>query len=200
MWAQRRNKRPLREPVTPSRTVAKEQRTGAPSTSARPGSTLEGPPTELYTPMPPVFSHPSSSQFQYTMAPPTEGFFTSVAPLVVYPPQGLDFGLTYRMVQHTPTGLLFASDLSGSGHHEEDKDDTDTNEDDDEDNTPIRRNLEETVVHQLVGPRDIGDINWIWFCIKHISSKNLHPPKVVTLVLVEALTKARCREGNKFKF
>ncbi|KAK8686206.1 hypothetical protein V6N13_125233 [Hibiscus sabdariffa] len=83
--------------------------------------------------MPLVFSHTSSSQFQYTMALPTEGFFTgafqpyssmmiaplhslgqffpsphqfqtSVAPLAVYPPQGPDFGFTHGLVQHTPLG------------------------------------------------------------------------------------------------
>ncbi|KAK8623705.1 hypothetical protein V6N13_065068 [Hibiscus sabdariffa] len=40
-----------------------------------PGLAAEGPSTEPYTPMPLVFSHASSSQFQSPMAPPTEGFF-----------------------------------------------------------------------------------------------------------------------------
>ncbi|KAK8713856.1 hypothetical protein V6N13_149062 [Hibiscus sabdariffa] len=43
-----------------------------------PGVAAEGPSAEPYTPMPPFFSHASSSQFHspYTpMAPPTEGFF-----------------------------------------------------------------------------------------------------------------------------
>ncbi|KAK8702162.1 hypothetical protein V6N13_020530 [Hibiscus sabdariffa] len=81
MWAQRRNRQPLQEPITPGRTVASgastgsRQRTGAPPTSAGPWSTTEGPSTEPYTPMPLVFSHASASQFQSPMEPPTEGFF-----------------------------------------------------------------------------------------------------------------------------
>ncbi|KAK8656755.1 hypothetical protein V6N13_098693 [Hibiscus sabdariffa] len=106
MWAQRRNKQPLQEPITPGRTVVSgymewfyengkpfiltteararvlraprperprqqrgprstgastgsRQRTGGPSTSAGPGSIAEGPSTEPYTLMPPVFSHDS---------------------------------------------------------------------------------------------------------------------------------------------
>ncbi|KAK8619312.1 hypothetical protein V6N13_133277 [Hibiscus sabdariffa] len=125
--------------------------------------------TEPYTPMPQSFSHASSSQFQYTMAPPTEGFFAgafppyssmmsaplhspgqffpspyqfqaSVAPLAVYPPQGTDFGFTHGMVQHTPPGSLFASGPSGNGHHEEEENEANTDEDDDDDDTPVRRN------------------------------------------------------------
>ncbi|KAK8665944.1 hypothetical protein V6N13_006099 [Hibiscus sabdariffa] len=55
--------------------IADRQRTGGPSTFAGPGSAAEGPSTEPYTPMPPVFSHASSLQFQSPMAPPTKGFF-----------------------------------------------------------------------------------------------------------------------------
>ncbi|KAK8553090.1 hypothetical protein V6N13_141692 [Hibiscus sabdariffa] len=119
--------------------------------------------------MTPIFSHSSTSQFHHIMAPPTESFFvgafklytsmmsaplhspghfspsphqfqTSVAPLVVYPPQGLDSGFTYGMVQHTPPSSLFASGPSGSGHREEDEDDADADEDDDDDDAPVRRN------------------------------------------------------------
>ncbi|KAK8656020.1 hypothetical protein V6N13_108581 [Hibiscus sabdariffa] len=90
MWAQRSNRQPLQESVMPGRTVVTgymqwfyENRksfvlvdeTGAPSTSAGLGSAAEGPSTEPYTPMPPVFSHASSSQFQSLMAPPIKGFF-----------------------------------------------------------------------------------------------------------------------------
>ncbi|KAK8691350.1 hypothetical protein V6N13_074861 [Hibiscus sabdariffa] len=41
----------------------------------RQGLAAEGASTEPYTPLPLVFSHASSSQFQSPMAPPTEGFF-----------------------------------------------------------------------------------------------------------------------------
>ncbi|KAK8708715.1 hypothetical protein V6N13_059752 [Hibiscus sabdariffa] len=139
------------------------QGTGAPSTSAGPGSAAEGPSTEPYTPMPLVFSHASFSQFQSPMTPPTEGFFagafqpyssmvtaplhsprhffpplhqlhTSVTPLSVYPPQGPDFGSNYGMVQHTPPGSLFASGPSGSSHH------VANDEYDDDDDALVRRN------------------------------------------------------------
>ncbi|KAK8682700.1 hypothetical protein V6N13_055079 [Hibiscus sabdariffa] len=74
--------RQQRGPRSTGASTAGRQQTGAPSPSAKPGSTTyrstgasTGPSTEPYTPMPPIFSHTSSSQFQYTMAPPTEGFF-----------------------------------------------------------------------------------------------------------------------------
>ncbi|KAK8690147.1 hypothetical protein V6N13_088848 [Hibiscus sabdariffa] len=140
--------------------------------------------------MPPIFSHTSSSQFQYTMAPLTEGFFarvfqpyslmmsaplhsleqffpsphqfqTSVAPLVVYPPQGHNFGFTYRMVQHTPRGSIFASGTSGSGRHEEDEDDIDVDEDDDDDDAPVRRNHRRNHRPPPCGTGDIGDISFL---------------------------------------
>ncbi|KAK8607595.1 hypothetical protein V6N13_053324 [Hibiscus sabdariffa] len=134
------------------------------------GLAAEGSSTEPYTPMPLVFSHASSSQFQSHMAPPTEGFFarafqpyssmmtaplhspghffppphqlhTSVAPLTVYPPQRPDFGSSYGMVQHTPPGSLFATGSSGNGHHADDDEDADeTEEDGDDDNALVRRN------------------------------------------------------------
>ncbi|KAK8649233.1 hypothetical protein V6N13_129966 [Hibiscus sabdariffa] len=52
--------------------------TGGPPTAAGLGVAAEGPSAEPYTPMPPFFSHASSSQFHspYTpMPPPTERFF-----------------------------------------------------------------------------------------------------------------------------
>ncbi|KAK8680862.1 hypothetical protein V6N13_109800 [Hibiscus sabdariffa] len=185
MWAQLINRQPLRELVTPDRIVANGQRTGAPSSSAGPGLALEGPTTEPYTSMPLVFSHASSSQFQYTMAPPTEGYFagafqsyssmmsvplhspgqffpslhqfqTLVAPLAVYPLQGPDFGSTYGMVQHTPPGSLFTSSPSGSGHHEEDEDDAETDDDDD---AHFRRNPRRKSRPPPCGTGDIGDIS-----------------------------------------
>ncbi|KAK8662735.1 hypothetical protein V6N13_024626 [Hibiscus sabdariffa] len=127
------------------------QRTRAPSTSAEPVPTSEGPSTEPYTSMPLVFSHSSDSQFQFTMAPSTEGFFAGafqryMAPLVVYPPQGPDFGFKYGMVQHTLPGSLFASGPSGSGHRDkgEDEDDAEADEEeeeeDDDDDAAVRRN------------------------------------------------------------
>ncbi|KAK8640278.1 hypothetical protein V6N13_008037 [Hibiscus sabdariffa] len=197
MWAQRINRQPLREPVTPGKTVAtgymqwfyengkpfimttkvrarvlrrprpeqaRPQRvprstcasTRAPSTSVGRGSAPEGPSTESYTSMPSVFSHASSSQFQYTMAPLTEGFFARAfqpyssmmtaplhSPLAVYPPQDTDADFIYGMVQHTPPGSLFASGPSGSGHQEQDENEADTDEDDDDDDdddAPVRRN------------------------------------------------------------
>ncbi|KAK8613955.1 hypothetical protein V6N13_122336 [Hibiscus sabdariffa] len=51
------------------------KRTRAPSASGRPIPTSEGPSTEPYTPIPPVFSYSSGSQIHFTMAPPTKGFF-----------------------------------------------------------------------------------------------------------------------------
>ncbi|KAK8650475.1 hypothetical protein V6N13_140113 [Hibiscus sabdariffa] len=143
--------------------------TGGPSTSAGPRLATEGPSTKPYTPMPPVFSHASSSQLQSPMAPPTEGFFagafqpynsmmtaplhspgsffppphqlhTSVAPLSVYPLHRLDFGSSYGMVQHTPSSSLFATRPSGSGHDAHDDVDADeTEEDDDEDDDALVR-------------------------------------------------------------
>ncbi|KAK8650300.1 hypothetical protein V6N13_139945 [Hibiscus sabdariffa] len=57
MWAQWRNRQPVLELITPGPRLA-----------------AEGPSTEPYTLVPPLFSHASSSQFQSPMAPPTEGF------------------------------------------------------------------------------------------------------------------------------
>ncbi|KAK8697481.1 hypothetical protein V6N13_113627 [Hibiscus sabdariffa] len=133
--------------------------------------------------MPPFFSHASYSQFHspYTPMPPsTEGFFagafqpyssmmtapytptppphqmhTSVAPLSVYLPQHPDFGSSYGMVHHTPPGSLFATGPSGSDHHADDE----SEEDDDEADALVRRNPPGIVVHQIVGPGDIGDIS-----------------------------------------
>ncbi|KAK8558486.1 hypothetical protein V6N13_103661 [Hibiscus sabdariffa] len=121
--------------------------------------------------MPPVFSHASSSQFQSPMAPPTEGFFvgafqpyssmmttplhsprhffppphqlhTSVVPVSVYPLQFSNFdGSSYGMVQHTPPGSLFATGLSGSGHHTaNDEDAGETEEENDNNDALVRRN------------------------------------------------------------
>ncbi|KAK8712955.1 hypothetical protein V6N13_148183 [Hibiscus sabdariffa] len=132
------------------------EQTGGAYTSAGAG----GPSTEPYTPMPTLFSHASSSQFQpqFTpMPPPTEGFFTGAfqpyssmmaapshslghfypPPLSMYPPQGPTFGSSssYGMVQQTPPGSLFATGPSGSGHH------ADESEEDDDDTEPlVRRN------------------------------------------------------------
>ncbi|KAK8631826.1 hypothetical protein V6N13_028604 [Hibiscus sabdariffa] len=146
----------------PRSTGASTHQTGGPSTSAGPGLAAEAPSTEPYTPMPPVFSHASSSQFQSPMAPPTEDFFTgafqpyssmmtaplyshghffppphqlhtSVAPLSVYPPQRPDFGSSYGMVQHTPPGSLFVTGPSGNGHDAHDDVDADETEKDDDD-------------------------------------------------------------------
>ncbi|KAK8665722.1 hypothetical protein V6N13_005884 [Hibiscus sabdariffa] len=158
--------RQQRGPRSTDPSTGSRQRTGGLSTSVGPGSTVEGPSTEPYTPMPPVFSHASSSQFQSPVTPPTEGFFagafqpyssmmtaplhspihyfppphqlhTSVTPLSVY--QSL--GPCYGMVQHTPLGSLFATGRSGSGHHAaDDKDADETEEDDDDDDALVRIN------------------------------------------------------------
>ncbi|KAK8665719.1 hypothetical protein V6N13_005881 [Hibiscus sabdariffa] len=69
-----RPKRP-RQQRGPRSIGASTHQTGGPSTSEGLGLATEGPSTEPYTPMPPVFSHTSSSLFQSPMAPPTEGFF-----------------------------------------------------------------------------------------------------------------------------
>ncbi|KAK8636216.1 hypothetical protein V6N13_004921 [Hibiscus sabdariffa] len=184
MWAQWRTRQPVLELITPGRAVASGYMEWfytngkpfvlTPEARARvlraPRLAAEGPSTEPYTPMPLVFSHASSSQFQSPMAPPTEGFLTgafqpycsmmtaplhspehffppphqlhtSVAPLSVYPPQCPDFGSSYGMVQHTPPGSLFATGLSGSGHHaDDDEDGNETEEEDDDDDALVRRN------------------------------------------------------------
>ncbi|KAK8622028.1 hypothetical protein V6N13_097655 [Hibiscus sabdariffa] len=107
------------ELITPGRAVVpgSRQQTGGPSTSRGQGLAGKDPSTEPYTPMPPVFSHASSSQFQLPMAPPTEGFFT-------------------------PPGSLFATGPSGSGHHAADDDNAGETEDDDDDDDAalVRRN------------------------------------------------------------
>ncbi|KAK8615545.1 hypothetical protein V6N13_017130 [Hibiscus sabdariffa] len=98
-----------------------------------------GPSAEPYTPMPTLFNHASSSQFQpqFTpMPPPTEGFFTGAfqpyssmmaapshspghfypPPLSVYPPQGPTFGSSssYGMVQQTLQVLYLPLDRVGA--------------------------------------------------------------------------------------
>ncbi|KAK8672798.1 hypothetical protein V6N13_111159 [Hibiscus sabdariffa] len=147
--------RQQRGPRPTGTSTGSTHQTGGPSTAAGPGVAVEGSSAEPYTPMSPFFSHASSSQFHspYTpMPPPTEGFFTGafqpyssmmtapytpmpphqmhtlVAPLSVYSPQHPDFGSSYGMVHHTPTGSLFATGPSGSGHHADDE----SEEDDDE--------------------------------------------------------------------
>ncbi|KAK8713080.1 hypothetical protein V6N13_148307 [Hibiscus sabdariffa] len=126
------------------------QQTGGPSTSAGQGLAAEGPSTVPYTPMPPVFSHASSSQFQSPMAPPTEGFFIRAfqpyssmmtAPLhsslhFFPPPHQLHTSV------HTPKGSLFAIGPSGSGHYaDDDEDANETEEEEDDDDALVRRNL-----------------------------------------------------------
>ncbi|KAK8700581.1 hypothetical protein V6N13_018974 [Hibiscus sabdariffa] len=71
-----RPKRPRQQrgPRSIGASVGSRHQTGGPSISAGPGLAAEGPSTEPYTPMPPVFSHASSSQFQSPVTPPTEGF------------------------------------------------------------------------------------------------------------------------------
>ncbi|KAL4351262.1 hypothetical protein GQ457_06G016150 [Hibiscus cannabinus] len=67
--------RQKRGPRSSGASTGSRQQIGGPSTSAGQGLAAEGPSTKPYTPMPPVFNHASSSQFQSPMAPPTEGFF-----------------------------------------------------------------------------------------------------------------------------
>ncbi|KAK8560500.1 hypothetical protein V6N13_082938 [Hibiscus sabdariffa] len=76
MWEQRRNRQPMMHMITPGRAVAPgymewfytngkpfimtpeaRARVGGPSTSAVPGFAAQGPSTEPYTLMPPVFTH-----------------------------------------------------------------------------------------------------------------------------------------------
>ncbi|KAK8621751.1 hypothetical protein V6N13_081184 [Hibiscus sabdariffa] len=154
--------RQQRDPRSIGASTGSKQMTRALSTSVGPVPTLEGPSTEPYTSMPPVFSNSSGSQFHFTMAPPMEGFFVgafqpyismmsapshaprklfpspypfqkSVAPLAVFPPQGPDFCFTYGMVQNTPPGSLFASDPSGSGRRDDNEDEDDAEADEDDD-------------------------------------------------------------------
>ncbi|KAK8661675.1 hypothetical protein V6N13_091271 [Hibiscus sabdariffa] len=151
--------RQQRGPRSTGASSGSRQQIGRPSTSTAHGLAAKGPSNEPYTPMPPVFSHASSSQFQSPMAPPTEGFFvgafqpynsmmtaplhspthqlhTSMVPVSVYPPYFSNLGgSSYVMVQYTPPGSLFATGLSGNGHHA-----TDETEDDDDDNALVRRN------------------------------------------------------------
>ncbi|KAK8611870.1 hypothetical protein V6N13_131908 [Hibiscus sabdariffa] len=71
MWAQRSDRQPMLQQIT-------AEQTAGPYTSAGAGVDTGGPSVEPYTPMPQLFSHASSSQFQpqFTpMPPPTEGFF-----------------------------------------------------------------------------------------------------------------------------
>ncbi|KAK8558183.1 hypothetical protein V6N13_073856 [Hibiscus sabdariffa] len=90
MWAQRSDKQPMLQQITPERPRQQRGRhptsassgtveqTGGPYTSVGAGVHVEGPSAEPYTPMLPFFSHASSSQFQVPftpMSPPTEGFF-----------------------------------------------------------------------------------------------------------------------------
>ncbi|KAK8627634.1 hypothetical protein V6N13_135241 [Hibiscus sabdariffa] len=63
------------DPRSTGASYGSRQQTGGLSTSTGHGLAAEGPSTEPYTPMPTVFSHASSSQFQSPMASPTEGFF-----------------------------------------------------------------------------------------------------------------------------
>ncbi|KAK8622123.1 hypothetical protein V6N13_097748 [Hibiscus sabdariffa] len=174
MWAQRSDRQPMLQQITPERprqqrgprptgaSTGTAQQTPRPYTFAGAGVDAGGPSAEPYTPMPPFFSHASSSQFQLLftpMPPPTEGFFAgafqpcssmmatpSHSPghfyppsLSVYPPQGPTFGSSYGMVHQTPPGSLFATGPSGSGHHADDN--ADESEEDDDDTEPlVRRN------------------------------------------------------------
>ncbi|KAK8683953.1 hypothetical protein V6N13_039994 [Hibiscus sabdariffa] len=90
MWAQRRNRQPLRKPITPYGNVANGYmhwfyENGKPFilTEDERARVIRGPlpaskvpSTEPNTLMPPVFSHSSTSHFHFTMLPPMEGFFT----------------------------------------------------------------------------------------------------------------------------
>ncbi|KAK8713079.1 hypothetical protein V6N13_148306 [Hibiscus sabdariffa] len=60
--ASSRATRQQRGPHSTGASTGSRQQTGGPSTSAGQGLAAEGPSTVLYTPMPPVFSHASSSQ------------------------------------------------------------------------------------------------------------------------------------------
>ncbi|KAK8621133.1 hypothetical protein V6N13_067574 [Hibiscus sabdariffa] len=101
------------------------EQTGGAYTSAGAG----GPSAEPYTPMPTLFSHASSSQFQPS------------SPLCHLQQKGPTFvsSSSYGMVQQTPPGSLFATGSSGSGHHADDN--ADESEEDDDDTEPlVRRN------------------------------------------------------------
>ncbi|KAK8649383.1 hypothetical protein V6N13_130112 [Hibiscus sabdariffa] len=151
--------RQQRGPHSTGASSGSRQQTRGSSTSRGQGLAAEDPSTEPYTPMPPMFSHVSSSQFQSPMAPPTKGFFvgalqpyssmmtaplhspTLVVPVSVYPLQFSDFGgSSYGMVQQTPPGSLFATRPSGSSHHAANDEDAYETEDDD-DAALVRRNL-----------------------------------------------------------
>ncbi|KAK8715531.1 hypothetical protein V6N13_042865 [Hibiscus sabdariffa] len=117
-----------------SASTRSRQRTQAPYTFGVSVPPSGGPFTKPYTPIPSIFSHLSGSQFHFTMAPPTKGFFTWTVllfctyvpdisgPLAVYQPLGPNFGFSYGMVEHTPPDSLFAIGLSGSGAHDDDED------------------------------------------------------------------------------
>ncbi|KAK8613182.1 hypothetical protein V6N13_100952 [Hibiscus sabdariffa] len=106
-----------------SASTGSRRSTSAASSSGTTAPQSEGPSTEPMTPIPPAFTHSSSSTF-HAMGPPSEGllidvfgsytsmmsgssnvptqfyhsppmFLTSVPPLVVYPPPGSEFGFNY---------------------------------------------------------------------------------------------------------
>ncbi|KAK8607757.1 hypothetical protein V6N13_046365 [Hibiscus sabdariffa] len=58
--------------------ISSRQRSRATSSSGGPTPASKGSSTEPVTPIPQVFSHSLGSQFHYTVAPPTEGFFVEV--------------------------------------------------------------------------------------------------------------------------
>ncbi|KAK8673388.1 hypothetical protein V6N13_111727 [Hibiscus sabdariffa] len=150
--------RQQRGPCPTDASTATAEQTAGPYTSAGAGVDTGGPSAEPYTLMPQLFSHASSSQFQpqfNPMPPPTKGFFARAfqpyssmmatpshspghlyhPPLSVYPPQGPTFGSSYGMVHQTPSGSLFATGPSGSGHHADDN--ADESEEDDDDTEPL---------------------------------------------------------------
>ncbi|KAK8708335.1 hypothetical protein V6N13_059377 [Hibiscus sabdariffa] len=171
-----RPERPRQQRGSP--TGASTHQTGGPSTFAIPGFAAQGPSTEPYTPSPMApptegFFVGAFQPYSSMMTAPHQ-LHTSVAPLSVYPPHRPDFGYSYGMVQHTPLGSLFATGPSGSGHDVHDDVEADESEEDENDEDAlyfIVRYLPrfiichwfeeipaEIVVHQIVGPGDIGDI------------------------------------------
>ncbi|KAK8605160.1 hypothetical protein V6N13_082613 [Hibiscus sabdariffa] len=94
---------------------------------------------EAFQPYSSMMNGPSNAPRQFYPSAPM--FQTSMPPLEVYPPPGLDFDFNYGMVQHTPPGSLFSIGPSGSGARDDNEDEDDAEADEEEDDAEaVRRN------------------------------------------------------------
>ncbi|KAK8604655.1 hypothetical protein V6N13_099587 [Hibiscus sabdariffa] len=136
MRAWRRNKQPLQEPITPSRTVVSGVQlrfvftvlvaygTSNKRLFRRSVSAIQ-------------FDDDCSFTFSWTFLPSSTSVTYISGTTISVSTQGPSYG----MVQHTPPGSLLATGPSGSDHHAADDEDTDETEEDDDDNDAlVRRN------------------------------------------------------------